>query len=615
MTKVPYLGRTELFWHQEYNIPLLRKIRNTNTYRINLTPPGDVRPAFKKDIQYLREGVNQLINGAGRFFNYPVLLNNVPEIDRMDEVISDGFIIGKIRFNTDSWGFEFLPSPRGAKVLLGFLFSKYKDPNKVIRRTRHVIVDSLAAKNISMGKNVLAPGVIQFSKFNKGDYVYLFSGRNDFIGVGRALVSSDDLADLKKGTVIKRKIHYNELVSFNRVMESYRNIQLLREKLDHVIEKDYDESVSEDQDISKLYISEFDPWKLFPSEALKYWRFIIAMNIDYLRELERKAINFINGIAKQYKGRKYLVSFSGGKDSCVVLELIIRSNLDFCTLFIDTGIEMPETLHYVKNILSKLRRYFTDSVREEIVSDYKVSVSDHGIIVKVPNNRFWLGVKKLGYPGMDWRWCCKTNKLAPTRIAINEFLNEIKVSFGGIRRYESFQRSKEGKVSRNIWTGQINAYPIYEWRALETWLYVLWRRIPVNPLYGEGLMRIGCYPCPFSHMADFFILEKLHIDLINRIKNAIAGASSLKNIEFEKFFRKGSWRWLRPPKKIKCRTTLKRPATELIRTITQKSNVIEIDLTDHVDGLGAIRIIRILLRDKVREINLKKQDKNQIDNV
>ena len=173
MKKAPYLGKIKLFWHKDYNIPLIGKKEKENVYEVNLTPPGDVRPAFKKDIHLIKKSVDKLINGASSFFNYPILINNIPELDKMDEVITDGFIVGKIRFNSDSWDFDFFPSQSGAKVLLGFILNKYNNPDKAIKRTRHVIVDSSAAEKIAMGKNILAPGIIYSTEFKKGDYVYL----------------------------------------------------------------------------------------------------------------------------------------------------------------------------------------------------------------------------------------------------------------------------------------------------------------------------------------------------------------------------------------------------------------------------------------------------------
>lgn len=613
MRKAPYLGRIKLFWHRDYNIPLIKRAKEENVYEINLTPPGDVRPAFKGDVYLIKNSVDKLINGASSFFNYPILMNSISEQDRMDEIVIDGFIVGKIRFNNDTWTFDFFPSQNGAKALLGFILSKYDNVDKAIKRTRHVIVDSLAAEKIAVGKNVLAPGIIHFTKFREGDYVYLFSDKNGFIGVGRALVNSDDLVDLNRGTVIKRKIYFNKILSPEEAMKSYRYIASLREKLDSAIDK-FRDMIDQNNDISTIYSPDFDPWKLFPVELSKYWKFIVTMNINFLKNNEKNAINFIHGIAQQYDNKKYLVSFSGGKDSCVVLELVIRSNIEFCTFFIDTGIELPETVNYVEKIIEKIRKHYSDEIKEETILDYKVLRSNHSLIVKVPETRFWTGVKILGYPAMDWRWCCKTNKLAPVRIITKKFLGEVKLSFGGIRRYESFQRSKEGKISKNIWTNQINIYPIYDWNALETWLYILWRRIPVNPLYGEGLLRIGCYPCPFSHMADFYLLKKLHPDLLDKIKRHIDYSQKNKEASSSELFKKGAWRWLKPPKKIGTSATLRRPSINLIKEIIMHNDIIRIYLDSNEDESSTtsiVNIVKTLLKDKVSEINLKTRRKSK----
>jgi len=63
-----------------------------------LTPPGDVRPAFEANIRLLREIINQQFGDKCGEYMFPddqiVLMNKIPALDRMDEIIVDGEVIG-----------------------------------------------------------------------------------------------------------------------------------------------------------------------------------------------------------------------------------------------------------------------------------------------------------------------------------------------------------------------------------------------------------------------------------------------------------------------------------------------------------------------------------------
>ena len=53
----------------------------------------------------------------------------------------------------------------------------------------------------------------------------------------------------------------------------------------------------------------------------------------------------------EYYGEdKVYISFSGGKDSTVLLDLVRQVNPDIPALFVDTGLEYPETKEFIKSI-------------------------------------------------------------------------------------------------------------------------------------------------------------------------------------------------------------------------------------------------------------------------
>jgi phosphoadenosine phosphosulfate reductase len=114
------------------------------TKKIEITPPGDIRPAFKYDIDLINRTTEKQFGvkliPEGRL----VVLNKAPYEDRMDEVVFDGAIMGSIRFEIEKMGWFFIPRLEGAKRLAG--------GNKCI------IIDKGAISFIEKGASVLAPG-------------------------------------------------------------------------------------------------------------------------------------------------------------------------------------------------------------------------------------------------------------------------------------------------------------------------------------------------------------------------------------------------------------------------------------------------------------------------
>ena len=84
-------------------------------------------------------------------------------------------------------------------------------------------------------------------------------------------------------------------------------------------------------------------------------RACIEANKKHLQVLGKNAINTIRGLVSrnEYRNLPVYVSFSGGKDSLVVLDLA-RSSLkqrELKAFFLNTGIEFPETIEFVQKFL------------------------------------------------------------------------------------------------------------------------------------------------------------------------------------------------------------------------------------------------------------------------
>ncbi len=262
-------------------------------------------------------------------------------------------------------------------------------------------------------------------------------------------------------------------------------------------------------------------------EKTASWNDFVDGNIEHLRELESRGVSDI----KSFAGNNRLpvtLSFSGGKDSLAAFGLAEKAIRDLTLIFINTGLEFPETVAYVDDFARR--------------SGVKLIKADAG-------RAFWEQVDTFGPPAKDFRWCCKVCKLAPVTSLIEEHFPQGTITVEGNRSFESFARSKIGFVERNPFVpNQVILNPIKDWKAIEVWAYIWWRSLPYNPLYDEDFERIGCYLCPSCLQSEWKTTSSLHPDIYREWEDYLNMWAS-RNKAGSDFIKYGFWRWkVLPPK-------------------------------------------------------------------
>ncbi|MFC1722917.1 phosphoadenosine phosphosulfate reductase family protein [Nanoarchaeota archaeon] len=236
----------------------------------------------------------------------------------------------------------------------------------------------------------------------------------------------------------------------------------------------------------------------------------IRANKGALKSLKIEAIKAIRNETTK-SNKKVMCSFSGGKDSAVILDLCINSlgKKRFDTTFVDTRNEFHETHKYIK----------------EMEKFYDININ----IIEPKHDIFDLW-KSFGPPQYSYRWCCKTQKFAPLNNFISATYSEGVLSIVGTRKNESLRRALGTKqTSKNTWIKEQTMFlPIHAWSELEVWLYLLQNDIPVNKVYMKGIRRCGCWSCPATHSATFKIMQKSHPKLISKLKRNLNKFSEKK---------------------------------------------------------------------------------------
>lgn len=185
-------------------------------------------------------------------------------------------------------------------------------------------------------------------------------------------------------------------------------------------------------------------------------------------------------LLKSIKVDEIELSYSGGKDSDVILELAKLADIPYRAIYKKTTIDPPGTIKHCR---------------------------DNGVEVCEPKTRFFDLIKQRGFPTRRCRFCC--DELKEYKIMDN--------AIQGIRRCESDKRMKNYKepIICRVYGSKKNhvniILPILEWSNRDVSDFVKMQNIQCHPLYYvngrfDVKKRLGCLGCPLQSdngLSDF----------------------------------------------------------------------------------------------------------------
>ena len=191
-----YLGRILLSWCDRCHTPVLGKTCaacGSPTRKVPLTPPGDARPAFPADIELINRIFCEHFGAPLVPEGHLVLLNKVPDTDRMEEIIIGGGIAGSIRYLPKERRWEPIPRPEACTLFYPI--------------QRVVTVDDTAVMFIrDQGMSLLRPGMASIEDHvDTGDEVFILAKDGTCIAVGRAKAGAEEARTMQKGQVVRTR--------------------------------------------------------------------------------------------------------------------------------------------------------------------------------------------------------------------------------------------------------------------------------------------------------------------------------------------------------------------------------------------------------------------------
>lgn len=265
---------------------------------------------------------------------------------------------------------------------------------------------------------------------------------------------------------------------------------------------------------------------------MKFWQLKQRQGLSLEVKIELSKLK-IRQFYNKFLGSVY-ISFSGGKDSTVLLHLVRSIYPKIVAVFVDTGLEYPEIKEFVKitsnviwvrpkmsfkEVLEKHGYPVISKEQAQFLYEYRNQKS-----LKTKHTR-WYG-NKFGQGKISEKWkflvkapfkisdyCCEVMKKRPFHIYEKENKQYSYVgTMAGDSRLRQTQYLRSGC---NTYEGKIQSRPIAFWLEEDIWQYIKKYNLQYSKIYDMGEKNTGCMFCMFGVHMDkeenkFQRMQKTH---------------------------------------------------------------------------------------------------------
>lgn len=242
----------------------------------------------------------------------------------------------------------------------------------------------------------------------------------------------------------------------------------------------------------------------------------ILQNLDLGTKIKKTNLR-IREWYEFYSGYVY-ISFSGGKDSTVLLNLVRNLYPEVPAVYIDTGLEYPEIREFVKTIdnvtwlrpeipftkvIEKYGYPVISKEQSQFIYQYRNAKSEKTKLTRWNGNKYGRGKISecwkylLNAPFKISDQCCNVMKKNPAKKYEKE---TSRYAFIGKMAAESSKRTQDYlKTGCNAFNNKRPiSTPLGFWREQDIWEYLKAYKVPYSKIYDMGYDRTGCMFCAYG---------------------------------------------------------------------------------------------------------------------
>lgn len=237
-------------------------------------------------------------------------------------------------------------------------------------------------------------------------------------------------------------------------------------------------------------------------------------------DLETKILKSKQRIKEWYDfyGGEVYVSFSGGKDSAILLDLVRSIFKNVKAVFVNTGLEYPEILEFVRTIDNvielKPKMNFTEVIKKygypaiskeqsQFIQQYRNAKSEKTKRTRLEGNKWGRGkISKKWLPFLESdikvsERCCDIMKKNPAKRFEKE--TGLHPLIGTMTEESQFRKSNWQKYGCNSFEkARPTSQPLSFWTEKDIWEYIKTRSISYSRIYDMGYKRTGCMFCLYG---------------------------------------------------------------------------------------------------------------------
>lgn len=244
-----------------------------------------------------------------------------------------------------------------------------------------------------------------------------------------------------------------------------------------------------------------------------------------------KRIQMASEMSLHYYGKPLVCTYSGGKDSDVMLELFKRSDIPFEVHNSHTTADAPQTVRHIKKVFHELElKGIPCEIEKPMYQGKHITIWSLIPIKLMPPTRLTRYccsvLKETGcanrYIATGVRWQESRarkereeyDKIGKTKSEKEKFTTVMLMNDNAANRRMTELCMQKNKMVVN---------PIIEWTHSDIWDYINSEHIETCELYQMGYERVGCIGCPMAgkrrwkEFSDFPQYKKLYIHAFYRM--------------------------------------------------------------------------------------------------